>query len=48
MAYDNVSSLSLSGLQVNAAAAGPALVCGRMKEKTKQNANICSDLCFLT
>lgn len=34
MAYDNVSILCLSGLQVNAAVAGPAFVYGPC-EKTK-------------
>lgn len=40
MAYDNVSILRVSGLQVNAAVAGPAFVCGCSEKKRKNS--ICS------
>lgn len=40
MAYDIVSVLRVSGLQVTAAAAGPAFVCGCSYKK--KNCNICS------
>lgn len=33
MAYDDVSILRVSGLQVSAAVAGPALICGHSEKK---------------